>query len=718
MINAKYSVLSNASEIAPFVEDVVAAADQNKDALGFFAASIFGEFAVRENLYVAVQDIQGTRNYVGHLMYKCSAAKAHVLQIYVHPLHRKVGTAKLLLDRLKSELTRLGLIAIYARVAEDLVLANEFWSRQEFYVQREARGGNARKRTILVRCHELNSPQLFAPSGLSNENPLGLQINMSIEPPLFLLDLNVFFDLGPRRARHEMTIDLFKAERTGQCRFAISSELSEELHRTASVGKTDHMLAYAMIFPMFPLLKPVSQSELLGELSAYVFPDKQGYLTENDKSDLRHIATAIQHQLAGLITNDQTILEAATQLKHRYNIQVLSPATFVADDADDIAELAVETTSNDTLTIKSITGDDEPAVYEFLSRLGVSPSAVARDWAAVDSTGRASLRSGVWNGASIIGYLIRATWRSSEVLSARIAVDEVGTHAESTARLLLNELIQLVVQSRKPAQIRIHLLARQAIAREIATALGFCGVPGQTTLVKAVLGRIVTPANWDDCRGALVDAVGVRLPADMPPFRGGDQQIQVSTPDGNRSHVTLSRLESLLGPTLICLPGRLAVITPVKRAYAEHLLGHLPQKSLLPSAKASLLRERHYLSSPRTLAKFKRGGLILFYESIRDGGQGAIVAVARIQRAYLKPEEALNAADFDPSVMDVAGLAAIGRSKMRTVTAFDNTIVFANPIPLKSLERLGCGRATDLITTHQITSEQLEAILREGMASG
>lgn len=718
MINGKYLVLTSVSDIAPFVGDVVAAADQNKEALGFFAASVFREFAMRENLYVAVLELHGARTYVGHMMYNCSAAKAHVLQIYIHQQHRKTGTAALLLDHLKSELTKLGLIAIYARVAEDLVRANEFWAHQEFYVQREVRGGTARKRTILVRCHELSSPQLFATSGLSNDNPLGLQVDISIEPPLFLLDLNVFFDLDPRRARHDATIDLFRVERTGQCRFAISSELSEELHRTASAGKTDQMRAYAMIFPIFPLLKPATQNELLTELSASVFPNKCGNLSQNDQSDLRHLATAIQHRLAGLITNDGAILEAATRLKVQYNIQVLSPATFVLDDADGTAELAVETTGADTLTFRPVTSADEPAVYEFLTRLGVSRFAIAGDWAAVDSTGRASLRLGVWGEDRVIGYLVRALWRSGDVLTARIATDEGSTHAGNSARLLLNELIQLVVQTRTPAQIRIELLPRQTIVREIATALGFCSVPGQTTQVKAVLGRIVTPANWEECRRELLGAVGIKLPTDMPAFRGGDQQIQVFTPDGNRSHVTLSRLESLLGPALICLLGRPAVITPVKRAYAEHLLGHLPQRSLLPHVRASLFGERHYFSSHRTLEKFKRGGLILFYESIRDGGQGAVVAVARIQRAYLKPEEALDAADLNPSVMDVAGLATIGRSKMRTVTAFDNTMIFANPIPLRTLEKLGCGRATDLITTHQITSVQLEAILKEGMASG
>jgi hypothetical protein len=37
-------------------------------------------------------------------------------------------------------------------------------------------------------------------------------------------------------------------------------------------------------------------------------------------------------------------------------------------------------------------------------------------------------------------------------------------------------------------------------------------------------------------------------------------------------------------------------------------------------------------------------------------------------------------------------------------------------VGLASLQRLGCGQATQLITTRQITPEQLEKILEEGFA--
>ncbi|KWE58162.1 hypothetical protein WL76_10795 [Burkholderia ubonensis] len=179
----------------------------------------------------------------------------------------------------------------------------------------------------------------------------------------------------------------------------------------------------------------------------------------------------------------------------------------------------------------------------------------------------------------------------------------------------------------------------------------------------------------------------------------------------------MTSLETLLAPALFCLSMRPAVITPVRRDFAEHLLAHLPQRSLLPHARAALYREKHYLSDKRTLKHFQRGSLVLFYESTKNHGLGAIVAIARVQHAYLKSQEAMARADLDPSVLDDAALEAIGRSKVKTVTVFDNLIQLPHPVPLETLRLLGCGDATKLMTTHPINDSQLQEIVARGFAT-
>jgi hypothetical protein len=67
-------------------------------------------------------------------------------------------------------------------------------------------------------------------------------------------------------------------------------------------------------------------------------------------------------------------------------------------------------------------------------------------------------------------------------------------------------------------------------------------------------------------------------------------------------------------------------------------------------------------------------------------------------------------------VLSSETLLSIGRSKARTVTAFDNLILLLRPVPLSSLQKIGCGEPNQLISTRPITSEQLNKILDEALS--
>lgn len=717
--NPFISILDNHGDVAPFVSSVIEAADSDKNALGFFPASVFADFARKEQLLVAVERRVDGLVYAGHLLFEARHPKGHVRQMFVVPAFRKRGVAARLLSHLKQHLTDHAFISMYARVGQDMRDANRFWENQGFYVQRVDKGGETRNRTILVRSHELDTPQLFAPSGVSAADPLGLNSTQTAEIPLFLLDLNVLFDLGPRRIRNEEILDLFRLERAGSCQFALSTEITAELTRTASVGITDPMLAYARIFPSFPTPLAHEWDALAPELASIVFPQRHraDALSSNDISDLRHLATAIQHRLAGLVTNDGSILNAAARLNEKYGIHVISPGAFKDLNAGATREEIFETGADNSLSIARLDRTDEAEVLLLLSRLGVHKSAAVTEWAAVDSNERICNRYGVWSDNRLVGYLTWPKAMTPNDISAHLAVDEAQPGASHAAGILLNHLIEQATVA-STSKIRLAFPAQQAQIREIASTLGFGGLAGLTSLTKLALGGIVTTSNWADRADDIYLASRVRLPGVPPPYRDVDQQIRLFRPDGNVGHISLMALETLLSPALFCLPGRPAVITPVRRAFADHLLAHSPQKSLLPHARAKLYKERHYFSGAATLKQFKRGNLILFYESAKNHGLGAIVAIARVQHAYLKSQHALDNADLDPSVLDSAGLEAIGRSKTKTVTVFDNIIRLERRVPLSTLQRLGCGSPTNLLTTRAIDNTQLQGILEEGFGHG
>jgi GNAT superfamily N-acetyltransferase len=239
----RFEVLEGFDATGQWLDEVCKASDAHRNELGFLARSIFEQFARREGLYVLLAHTPTGPQYAGHLLFDRHFPRAHVRQMFTLEPFRRFGAASQLLDHLRQSLTQSCFISIYARVAEDLIGANAFWHKQRFYVQRSVKGGATRNRQTLVRCHELDSPQLFPTSGLNDHNPLGLVEPAANELPMYLLDMNVLFDVQPRRLRRAEVAGLFQAERMNFCRLAISSEIRDELQRNLQSRHTDPMEA-------------------------------------------------------------------------------------------------------------------------------------------------------------------------------------------------------------------------------------------------------------------------------------------------------------------------------------------------------------------------------------------------------------------------------------------------------------------------------------------
>lgn len=712
-------VLEEYPDIQPYLADVVRWGDSDKVALGFLPTQVYGVQAQKGNLFVATTLRAGRLQYAGHLLFDARHPRASVLQIFVIPDARRHGTARRLLDRLKEHLTALHYISIYASVAEDLRDANAFWERNGFYVQRTRPGGKTRGRTILARSHELSSPQLFDRSGISSGNPFGLGHELQDEKPIYLLDLNVLFDLGPRRPRNELALNVFHAERHGACQLALSAELRAELVRTASAAqRSDPMHNWAAIFITFPVPPDSEKAKLINALSALVFPAKtpgQNF-SANDLSDLTHLATAVHHRLAGFITNDDAILSAAGQIEAKFDLHVVSPLVFQPPrDTAEREEQFETTTAGAMLTAAPLQADNEDLLRKMLRSLSVADSDAIAHWGALDSAERTVQRVAVASADRLVGYLACPRQMEPSVITGRMALDEADPHSQTAGRLLLNKLLSRAKEG-SPSRVSLHLAPRQVAARELALGLGFAGAENGSSLVKLVLNRVVTPSNWAATAAELSTLAQLKLPSNCPPFKGIDQQIEILCPDGNRRYVRLQEVETSLAPAIFCLPGRPAVITPIQKDFAHQLLENSPQGTFLPHARAAQFTERHYFSAERTLKFFSRGTLMLFYESGKGRGAAAIVAIGRVQRAFLKQDGSIDQSDFEPSVLNSQTLASIGASKAKTVTAFDNLIVLPKPVPLSSLKKIGCGEPYQLITTRPITAEQLSKILSEALS--
>ena len=708
-------------DVAPFVQDVRKAADAQTLALGFFPANVYVDFARREQLYVATRLVDGKPVYAGHLLFDLRYPRANILQMFCDTNSRRLGVASRLLATLKEALTRHNFVAIYARVAEDLADATAFWSAQNFYQQRIAPGSAARKRRIAVRVLELESPQLFPPSGLSTagQDPLGLQAQVTGEPPLYLIDLNVLFDLQPRRLRHATAINLFRACNEGTCRLGISSEIRNELRRhQPEQGRTDPMIELVATLPEFlPDLADDEMCTLISDLALIVFPaqSRNGQLSINDKSDLKHLAIAINQKLSGFITSEIAMLQAAGTLQETYGIQVLSPEAFEHQEQQWTEGVSVQTVSESQLITRAMESGDTQEVRRLLSQCGLSNGTITHSWLTPDGLRRATHQTVVHCGESCVGYITWPMITEGAKYPAHAAIDETHAEAFNVARELLRHIIQHM-DNHSPCIVSLTLPTHQSHLREVALSLGFRAAHKHSPLVKMIAGYVLTGSTWKTYRSEIARLCGLKLPEAQPSFVSASQAIEIYSPDGNRRYLPLDLLETLLSPVLLCLADRPAVISPIERRFAEPLLGHSRQASLLPAHSASLYAARHYLCDPRSLKHLQRGALMLFYESSKGGGQQAIVAVARIVESYLRRRDALLLSDLQSSVLRPETLDQIGQAEIKAVSVIDNIFPLKKPVTLAQLQLLGCGNPNQLITTNPITNDQLTNILLEGFS--
>ncbi len=228
-----------------------------------------------------------------------------------------------------------------------------------------------------------------------------------------------------------------------------------------------------------------------------------------------------------------------------------------------------------------------------------------------------------------------ASWDAGAALQNRthvnLVADEDNPAAEAAIDCILGTICTQASCAR-PVLMRLDLPPGHVIARKIASSHGFRTSESATEgeLQKICVGRPIHIGNWAKMQMIFHHYGGLDFPDALPTFAAYDQQVPFRAKQGISYSVKLSDLEKLLSPTLIILPNRYGNIVPIRRIFADQLLGASRQMSLLPKREALLFSERIYFSASRNANLFKAGTPLLFYESGRDGGSAAATACARV----------------------------------------------------------------------------------------
>jgi len=264
-----------------------------------------------------------------------------------------------------------------------------------------------------------------------------------------------------------------------------------------------------------------------------------------------------------------------------------------------------------------------------------------------------------------------------------------------------------------PTAISLAYLSGQPVVRKYAKLRGFLKSASTKDLTKIALGRPITNDTWHNIADTLRRRTGFALSDQAP--KTFSTPITIVNREGTAHSVQPIELESILSPSIIVCAERPAVLIPIRRNFSDELLGTSKQSnfSFIEEKDASFVALRSYVNSPRTASAMRPHLPILFYESLKQNGRGAIVAMARIVDVSVVRKTDIPSHRLRRLVVnDVDDFSA---SDEVLLTTFDNLLELPNPVSLSKIRQVGAAKAS-LVAPETIDSVQTAQIINWGWA--
>jgi GNAT superfamily N-acetyltransferase len=713
-----YRTETDSSALLQHLNAIRALADGEKEALGFLPEAAYRDAIMRGRLIAMLARENGTSHVAGFILFSGVFPNARIQAVAVSPDHRRAGVASALVSALVSYLESRGYIAVTAAVASDLAAAQAFYESCGFVARRVRDGGQARQRTIVLRSRELDTANFFtlmmapAASGHGTAN-LGLRPRSAYEAPLYVIDLNVLFDLTKQRARSAIANRLFGAGLAHQVRLAVAPEFIVELERTSKDLSSDTTLKLARQLPKLPAFPIDEVNPLAAAIHKIVFiqTDHPQAGSPQALSDARHLAEAALIRASGYITSDSALLDAREKLLTLIGVDVAGLDEFVELLPSDEPNREHGQLKGTKCETRATTADDAQA---YLASQNIGGTQIAEYFPSSAALQRVSMQA-IFDDREIVAvgiYRAPASVDAPGRMLVHVRPDHVAS--ETFAEHLLDEAIRESCHS-GPVTIELRAIPGQSSVARAAKLRGFLPAANSNILIKVALGRPLTPASWTAIARQTRRRTGLAFP-DAPPDSGTAKSgLAVRGPDGSSITVQLAALELALAPTLIIWPGREGVLVPIAKSFADDLLGTADQFALFGRPTAAFVGLRTYFNSPRTATMMRTGVPILFYESERTGGRGAVVAAARIVDATISPKEQVSDAVLQRGVVE--DLATLTVSNDVLATSFESLIRFPNPVSLGTLRQLRAVGPSNLQTATALPNALLAAILDRGWSS-
>lgn len=604
------------------IDGVIALADQNWKKLGFVPAEALRK-AAGENAIIAATDGHGF--VLGYVWYSVtrSVSEARIHHLCVDQQYRGSGVGRRLVDEVKDRTKDLR--GIVLRCRRDYEDSCKFWRRVGFVPFSEITG-RGRDGTVLT-CFRFDhgQPDLWT----------GHYTRLAEDKAVVVLDANVFFDLADESSpSHKESLALQADWISEYAALWVTDELYSEIDRKADAVVRSHGRGFARGFPSLKADR-TERDQALDALNQILPPA----VSDSDRSDRTHLATAAAATAEFFITRDRVLLEQAPRIGEELQLNVVTPLEFILS-IDQIqrgwyyqpARLA-----GSCLTIQTISAADASGLSEGFLNYGEGERKAEFE---------SRLRLALGAVRQTHGYVVRDAdrgrgllvlsgkpGRPHEIVFLRIARSALGP---TLACHLVFRAVQLAIREGAPAVILADARCPEFV-QAACHELGF--VPTGDRLAKINVKGLVT---LDGANKELAE-LGAHHAELGGPVAALVNAISVARSLGSQP-AELAHIERLLWPMKLEDDQLAAFMVPIAAEWAKHLFEErLAEQHLFPAdTSLSLQYENVYYRSahPRIL---KAPGRVLWYvgASTSYDGTAQIRACSRIEEVVVGPAKAL-----------------------------------------------------------------------------
>lgn len=700
-------IIEKPSELIDHIDDLVGIADLYKNEIGFWPRRSIEDTIKRGRLIAAITQEKDKKFPVGFLVYGGVFPNGRIQAVAVAPNRVRCGIAQTLVNSIVAKLEAEGYLAISAKPAADLRSAQKFYEKNQFEIVRTQSGGKARGREIVVRERLLSNPNLLS----TLESPIrsNLRSSPSEVSNLWVIDINVLFDLVKfGRAQYAMATGIFTAALDGRARVVVTPEFSKELLRKSPSGKLDPLLELANALPKLRIDQTADLQSLSDKIHKLLFEVEKPSQAHSPQahSDCRHLAECVYGSASAFVTSDVVLLRNRRLIRESWGLEVVALEDFHEVLSSTVLQENFQPTRGDGFHLHKINID---VARKLSTNFGRSSF---YDYYFKEHATRATgyFIAAITDDDDVIGLLALV---APEILRrphrVLLLVDHNNPNAELVADALLNQAIDNVGLSGL-SLIELENEPGQIIARKVAWQAGFTNSVCRKELSKAAIGSPLTPSNYQKLIDQLRLFFGEGVYGQLPDRFNELDKLLCSSPNEFKA------IEKAFAPTLIVSNERRVCIQPIAQTFAAELLGTSSQTNWLEQYEGALRSHKIYVSSGRNKNQFKTNQIILFYESSRTGGRGAIVAAARVDNVVTQNKSETSQRDMKKTVLD--SVERFSASDEVTLTGFSSLLRFPRPIPFSELKRLRATGTKNLQTTTLIATEAAQRIFDLGWADG